>query len=317
MVAQVVEQNYLYDVKDFIFTGRNIRVHGNGFIQVDLPENKRLHVWGHPDIPRQVESSQIHSHRFGFESTILVGSLVNAVYKQHVVVDRKEYMDSELYDVYEPVQRTAEDTVLIKREQAPISLSYPSLAIYKAGERYSMNPKEIHETFVNQPTATLMTKLSVAPDDYKPEVFLPLGKTPDNGFNRYELDINEDRLWRIVMDVLRRGNGKQHEPEFFYSVDDARMLVHDSKYQYVFYTIHGYCLGMFSTSMQRWNMKNTTTAWWEVGKVPQSATHYVPYTGKTSFGAFDKILTNTQHEEMKEFLSSLNPNKVNFLFERT
>ena len=57
------------------------RVHGNGFIQCDLPHRKRLHIWGHPAIPRQKVSSPIHDHVFSFASIVLVGRLVNIVYK--------------------------------------------------------------------------------------------------------------------------------------------------------------------------------------------------------------------------------------------
>jgi len=315
MTSQLVEQNYLYDVKDFMLTGRNIRVHGNGFIQVDLPENKRLHVWGHPDIPRQVESSQIHSHRFGFESTILVGSLVNVIYKKIKLTDQSEYSPSELFDVYVPVQRTLEDTVLVREEGDPICLSPTPIALYRAGDTYSMLPKDIHETFVNQPTATLMTKTSVAPDDYVPEVFLPLNKKPDNAFNRYQ-NLGTEELWTIVQSVLSGGQGKPYAPDFFYDITDTRLLVRDSKYRYVFYTKKGYCLGMYSEQFNRWNMKNRVSAWSEVGHVPPSATHYVVFTPPQQFGSFDTPMTDEQYVKMVDFTEGLNPSKQNLLYKR-
>jgi hypothetical protein len=37
------------------------RVHGNGFIQLDLPDGKRLHVWDE-DIPRQKVNTSMHDH---------------------------------------------------------------------------------------------------------------------------------------------------------------------------------------------------------------------------------------------------------------
>jgi hypothetical protein len=51
------------------------RVHGNGFIQVDLTADTRLHVWGDKRIPRQNVYTPIHDHVFGFESTISVFSM--------------------------------------------------------------------------------------------------------------------------------------------------------------------------------------------------------------------------------------------------
>ncbi len=53
------------------------RIHGNGFIQVDLDELHRLHLWD-VMIPRQSVDSSIHDHAFGFESRTLQGMLVPA-----------------------------------------------------------------------------------------------------------------------------------------------------------------------------------------------------------------------------------------------
>lgn len=53
-----------------------ITLHGLGFIQVQLTENTRLHVW-HPELPRRrcFEHSKVHNHRWGFRSRVLVGRL--------------------------------------------------------------------------------------------------------------------------------------------------------------------------------------------------------------------------------------------------
>ncbi len=60
--------------------GKVPRVHGNGFIQLDLTDRTRLHVW-HPSVPRQKVATQIHDHVFSFESCCIVGRLINVVYK--------------------------------------------------------------------------------------------------------------------------------------------------------------------------------------------------------------------------------------------
>ena len=56
---------------------RRPRVHGNGFIQLDLTDRRRLHVWGDHRIPRQSVPSTIHDHTFSFKSTIILGQLVH------------------------------------------------------------------------------------------------------------------------------------------------------------------------------------------------------------------------------------------------
>ena len=54
--------------------GISPRVHGNGFIQVDLTHDTRLHVWGDKRIPRQNTYTPIHDHVFGFKSHLVVKS---------------------------------------------------------------------------------------------------------------------------------------------------------------------------------------------------------------------------------------------------
>ena len=44
--------------------GSEPRLHGNGFIQLDLGDDQRLHIWS-PDLPpAQRVSTQIHDHQF-------------------------------------------------------------------------------------------------------------------------------------------------------------------------------------------------------------------------------------------------------------
>lgn len=39
------------------------RIHGNGFLQIDLDPLRRMHVWDHR-WPRQIRDSSIHDHAF-------------------------------------------------------------------------------------------------------------------------------------------------------------------------------------------------------------------------------------------------------------
>src|SRR3546814_5268128 len=93
------------DLKAVRERGGRPRVHGNGFIQLDLTERGRLHIWGDPRIPRQKTATPIHDHVFGFESTVVVGRLVNLVFS---IV----YCESGGFEVYAPSIREGEDTVL-------------------------------------------------------------------------------------------------------------------------------------------------------------------------------------------------------------
>lgn len=175
---------------DLVTHGSNIRVHGNGFVQIDMIDGSRVHCWGHPDIPRQRESSQIHDHSFDFTSTILAGSLVNVIYWAYSAPD------ADKWDVYRPVTRDRQDTVLERVETCTVVVD--TITLYRPGEIYAMWAGELHETFANQPTVTHMTKTRQA--DMTPRVLLPSGKKPDNEFNRYAFDTQT--LWRIVKECM-------------------------------------------------------------------------------------------------------------------
>lgn len=76
---------YVKDVHDQLTSGNaRLRYHGNGFIQMKLDDERRLHVW-HPMFPvRKDHTGTIHSHRFDLSSTVLMGSLVHTTYKSRM-----------------------------------------------------------------------------------------------------------------------------------------------------------------------------------------------------------------------------------------
>ncbi|RWX70421.1 hypothetical protein EN780_03235 [Mesorhizobium sp. M4B.F.Ca.ET.089.01.1.1] len=171
--------------------GSGIRVHGNGFIQIDLPDNKRVNVWGHPAIPRQNVATQLHDHRFDFYSFVLRGAMVNATYTVYPALPAT-------HDVYTPMAREGEDTILVPFGE-PLRVRPYHAHVYAAGESYRLPAGMVHETFVNQPTATLMLKGDVRP--ITPRVFCSIGKNPDNDFVRHQA-MGEADLWEIVRDVF-------------------------------------------------------------------------------------------------------------------
>lgn len=164
------------------------RVHGNGFLQIDIAPGTRLHIWGHSKLPRQVVDTSIHDHRFSFESEVIAGRLVNAQYNRG-----HDYR----YRIFEPQTREGEDTTLHDTGRR-IGLSVSPAKIVRCGEKYEMPARAFHESFSDRPSATVMRKTFVF--NYAPRVLVPDGAEPDNEFNRY--DYPEDYLWGIVQDVL-------------------------------------------------------------------------------------------------------------------
>jgi hypothetical protein len=174
--------------------GTHPRVHGNGFIQIDLPGDRRAHFWGHHAIPRQSSATPIHDHRFDFSSRVLRGSIVNVTYYE-------TWGEGRDFEIYTPVFRQGEDTKLeptgrqIRVEPVRVQMFTPEMT----ANSYFSVAGVFHETMVNEPTATLITKGQTY--QITPRVLVPLGKQPDNEFTRY--DVSESDIWAIVEDILK------------------------------------------------------------------------------------------------------------------
>jgi len=177
------------------------RVHGNGFIQLDLMNGKRLHFWGHPDIPRQVRATPIHDHTFGFKSWCLRGRLVNIVYE--LLGNGMEYR------IYRVRNRDGEDTELVPTEHRvgllPVKVEVivsPDWCVSMPSS-YSLNSFCFHETFAPEPTITCMEKTHKR-EGATPHVLSPTGIAPDNDFNRHSHD--PKLLWRIIEEMMDEGS---------------------------------------------------------------------------------------------------------------
>jgi len=190
------------DTSAFKETAETISLHGLGFLQVKLGGNQRLHVW-HPGLPRRAcfEHSAIHDHRFGFNSTVLVGMQVN-----------------DLYAVYEPGVANVPDTLepthqaylhegersqfgnrpWIPRER--VWVPHVNTELVEAGKTYRMLPHVFHATRAGGDgrVATLMTKIEETSTGARS--LCTIGVEPDVDFDRRQL--TEDEMWDVVRDVL-------------------------------------------------------------------------------------------------------------------
>lgn len=175
--------------------GAEPRVHGNGFLQIDVTERSRVHVWGHPDIPQQKASTPIHDHVFGFTSLVVTGRMVSIPYD---ILEGGEYE----WSVYEAVTRDREDTVLQDTgKRCRIHPKRPDVTL--PGRNYTVPPFEFHEAFVSEPTITMMQKdgpTLAQGAKAAPRVLVHRGTKPDNDFSRFHY--LTDDLWNIVEEVL-------------------------------------------------------------------------------------------------------------------
>lgn len=188
----------IYDLRDVRNRGVKPRVHGNGFIQLDLANDVRMHVWGDDRIPKQVTETPVHDHMFAFRSFVLRGSLFN-----------RQFMWMESRDIYDHIQSThmvhraqvreKEDTVLMPTgELGRLAL----ISEHEVTRSYQMTPLAIHESVAEALAVTVIVKqgLTLAQGGASPRVFVPLGVKPDNDFNRYAT--SEDKLWQIIHEAI-------------------------------------------------------------------------------------------------------------------
>ncbi len=171
------------------------RVHGNGFVQLDLTSRRRLHVWGDPRIPRQTVPSQIHDHTFSFKSTIMAGQLVH-----RAISVTKDPAGG--YDLYQAVVNHGEDTRLVKqtgRVAATITLE----SLITVGQTYSFQAGRFHETLAPWLCVSVIEKdgPTLSQGGPSPRVLVPATLGPDNTFDRYQTE--PDALWRIIFEALQ------------------------------------------------------------------------------------------------------------------
>jgi hypothetical protein len=181
-----------------------ISLHGLGFIQVQLEGGQRLHVW-HPALPRRAcyEHSNIHNHRFGFQSRVLIGSLGNTM----VRVAHKDFPGTpsnvqlkQYKDRYEHSSaRTGNGGRGWDLMECVTALHY-EMTVANAGQTYLMQPYEYHcsTPLGDGKVATVITKNRIG-DEAASSLCTP-GVTPDWDFDRFQLP--ESSLWEYVIEVL-------------------------------------------------------------------------------------------------------------------
>lgn len=184
-----------------------------GMIQLDLSSRRRMHIWGHPGIPKSrtfkpgEKRVTIHDHVFGFRSTLYKGRMTNKVYELDP--------DGSQFRIYQARVRQGDDTVLQPTpDLCDIRLKHTDIVApegtREAGmelpHEYVIKPFEFHDTIVAEPTVTIIDKdgpsLAQRPDGPRPRVLVPVGQEPDNVYTRYM--VPPERLWEIIEEVLRR-----------------------------------------------------------------------------------------------------------------
>lgn len=173
------------------------RVHPNGFIQLDLDERLRLHVW-HPRLPyRQKTYHPVHDHVFGFTSHVFSGRMVHTIYNLTPDLDGTHAIWR--------VQAIGgnEESVLSALEGGRVRLVHDHTEVTQPGGSYQFEAYRFHETLSNEPTLTIIEKvgagLTTGVNSQGASVVVPIGVAPDNNFRRDA--VNSDVLWELISEA--------------------------------------------------------------------------------------------------------------------
>lgn len=172
-------------------SGKKPRVHGNGFLQLDLNDagTKRLHIFS-DDLPCQEVATPIHDHVFDMRSEVIYGTLIHeelATWDAAVGTHR----------IYRAQQEKGTQNTILVPDKGTVYLQVEQKLILGTGSIYTFRAWHLHQTEHKGFTATLMEKYNNPPKGYgRPRVLVPIGQKPDNDFHRDGFD--EEFLWSFV-----------------------------------------------------------------------------------------------------------------------
>lgn len=192
--------SYLEEMKGLL------RVHPNRFIQLDLNETNRLHVW-HPNLgPCQKTFHAVHDHIFDLQSTVYKGRLIHVEYELYYP---PVYHDNPgTHQRWEAECIGGSETILKKTTDTPCHLVHKETTVIQPYVGYIFPAYKFHEALANEPTMTIMTKYGKAEmhggaNCQGASIMVPVGVTPDNTFRRDSF--GADELFALVKEAYPHG----------------------------------------------------------------------------------------------------------------
>lgn len=173
--------------------GRHLRVHPNGFIQLDLEPVKgeweklvghsgaalRMHVWNPPGfpLPHQETVNEVHDHVFDMRSNVVRGVLLQRLYWFVVGAEGPD-----THELYSAVYDQKSSSRLAPSGVCGQLKAMRSFGI-GVGQVYTQPAFTLHDTDDRgECIVTIMEKTEV--HEGNPVVVCPFGESPDNDFDR-------------------------------------------------------------------------------------------------------------------------------------
>lgn len=178
MISNLIAQSL---IEAALAEDNKLRLHQNGFIQLDLLDDTRLHIWDENIPVAQSPRSPIHNHTFSFYSQVLTGELTHVEYDWINLKDIKPALKTDMvYCLY----TGSGDYQNLVSTQIWGTARESSRLVIPAGEAYRFKYGLYHDSFGKGLTATIMTKTEVNRIPFATVVCEPAIGAPDNSFRR-------------------------------------------------------------------------------------------------------------------------------------
>lgn len=181
------------------------RFHGNGFVQLYLMPDIRLHIW-HPDLPPiRNHNAAIHNHRYDMKSTIYAGTLTHTIYDVDVFHPHPDIRVIQLEgasgDFKKPKIETSDVGKLIIRH----------VYNFAKGSTYTMRRPYFHssDNKTNKPIVTIFERSNKSTAFAKILCGINDGATT-HAFAQ-ETQPDENALWSIISTSLSYANPQFYE----------------------------------------------------------------------------------------------------------
>lgn len=171
------------------------RFHGNGFTQLYLNKDQRLHVW-HPDLPAlRDHNAMIHNHRFLLKSKILSGKIEHITYD---VLNDPFYQTHNIVMI-EGASKSREANFVHK---GTARLDEKHRYVLAAGSEYNFKAGLFHtSTPVTDIAVTLMTKENDPSVGWASLATLIGTIEPTHAFTP-ATQPSEEKLWSVINEAL-------------------------------------------------------------------------------------------------------------------
>jgi hypothetical protein len=175
-----------------------LRIHGNGFLQAQLPNPRyKMHLWFEA-CPKQKVGTPMHNHNHHFMSWIIWGTLRNIEYRVAPGSD---------YQPHSAIPRRGKDTRLEAMDCLPCNMELHRTFTFAQNSRYEwpLDEDAFHVSVgVTNWCLTIVERGRVA--DFEPTVMVPQAMKPDNEFDRYAFPVEAEDAYNYAAVLLREGH---------------------------------------------------------------------------------------------------------------